>query len=103
MPWIERPTDGFIAGTVTDATGRAVEAAILQIRRTGWFRRTRRTTTDANGWFGLTRLKPGTYRVRLNDRTGQAACGQGVVDVKAGAVARIACQVSGRGNGTERP
>ena len=88
MPWIERPTQGFIAGTVVDAGAHAVEASTIRIRRTGWFRKTRRTTTDANGWFGMTRLSPGTYHLRLEDRGGKAGRERVEVIVKAGGVSR---------------
>ena len=88
MPWIERPTQGFIAGTVVDAGAHAVEASTIRIRRTGWFRKTRRTTTDANGWFGMTRLSPGTYHIRLEDRGGKAGRERVEVIVKAGGVSR---------------
>ncbi len=89
MPWIERPTTGFIAGMVSDAEGRAVEAFTIRIRKTGWLRKTKRTTTDANGWFGMTRLSPGTYHVRLEDRAGKARRERVEVVVAAGAVARV--------------
>jgi uncharacterized lipoprotein YddW (UPF0748 family) len=88
MPWIERPTQGFIAGTVVDAATHAVEASTIRIRRTGWFRKTRRTTTDANGWFGMTRISPGKYQVRLEDRGGKAGRERVEVIVKAGGVSR---------------
>jgi hypothetical protein len=88
MPWIERPTRGFIAGTVVDAGAHAVEASTIRIRKTGWFRKTTRTTTDANGWFGMTRLSPGTYYIRLEDRGGKAGRERVELVVNAGAVAR---------------
>ena len=89
MPWIDRPTQGFIAGTVTDAGGAALEGRTVRIRRTGWFRRTRKTTSDANGWFGMTKLAPGTYHVRLEDAHGNALPERVEVVVTAGSVARV--------------
>jgi len=89
MPWIENPTRGFLAGT-------AVDGARVSVRRHGWFRRTRRVTADGNGWFGMTRLKPGKYRVRL-ERPGRTAAAETVtVEVRAGEVARAALVAGAR-------
>ena len=88
MPWIERPTHGFIAGSVTDSAGTALEGRTIRIRRTGWFRRTRKTASDANGWFGMTKLSPGKYDVRLEDARGRARPERVEIAVAAGAVAR---------------
>jgi hypothetical protein len=90
MPWIERPAHGFMAGTVAAADGAGVEGRTVGIRRTGWFRRTRRTTTDASGWFGMTRLAPGKYTVRLEDAQGNVLPDRVEVVVSAGTVARVA-------------
>jgi hypothetical protein len=90
MPWIERPDRGFIAGTAADASGAPLEGRTVRIRRTGWFRRTSRTTTDANGWFGMTKLAPGRYSVGLEDAQGRALPDRVEVVVTAGRVARAA-------------
>ena len=90
MPWIERPTHGFVAGTVSDAAGSAIEGRTVRVRRTGWFRRTRKTASDANGWFGMTKLSPGTYSVRLEDSAGRPLPVQAEVTIAAGRVARVA-------------
>ena len=87
-PWIENPDRGFIAGTVTDSAGNPLEAATVQARRTGWFRRTTRVTTDSNGWFGLTHLKPGTYIVRWRSRNGGDAVPVRL-EVRAGTVTHL--------------
>lgn len=78
LPWVERPTRGFLAGT-------AVDGATVGVRRHGWFRRTRSLTADGNGWFGMTRLKAGKYRVRL-EHSGRTETV--TVEVRAGEVAR---------------
>ena len=90
MPWLETPTRGMVAGQLTYASGRGLEGQTIRLRRTGWFRRTKRTTTDASGWFGMMSLKPGTYEVRLEDRAGKATGERTRVRVTAGAVARAA-------------
>ena len=69
--------------------GAAMEGRTIRIRRTGWFRRTRKTTSDANGWFGMTKLVPGTYNVRLEDSAGRPLPVQAEVTIAAGRVARV--------------
>ena len=90
MPWIERPTTGFLAGTVERVDGATAEGMTVEVRRTGWLRRTRRTTTDGSGWFGMTKLKPGTYRVQLQGADGKGSRERNQVIVRAGSVARTA-------------
>ena len=97
MSWIERPTHGFVAGSVSDAMGAAVAGRTIRIRRTGWFRRTRRTASDANGWFGMTKLAPGKYHVRLEDAHGNALPERVEVVVTAGSVARVVLDSGRRG------
>jgi len=96
MPWLATPTRGRLAGTVTDPSGRGVEQVSVRVRRTGWFRRTRRTVTDANGWFGMINLKPGTYEIRLGDRTGRDAGARKKVQVRAGQTAGFSTTVASR-------
>ena len=88
MPWIEQPTHGLVAGIVLGANGATLEGRTVRVRRTGWFRRTRRTTTDANGWFGMTQLAPGVYSVRLEDPAGRPLPVRAEVAIAAGRVAR---------------
>lgn len=65
MPWIAAPTRGWIAGIVKAATPGAADGLTVKVRRSGFplFRRTRTVQTDGNGYFGLTNVKPGRYRV----------------------------------------
>jgi len=88
MPWLDRPNRGSVAGTVTDASGASLEGVAVRIVRRRLFGGTKRTATDANGWFGLTGLKPGRYRVEI----ARAAAGtpHAEIEVKAGDVARAA-------------
>jgi hypothetical protein len=92
MPWLERPQRGFIAGTVTAPGGVPHDGARVSVRRSGWFRKTQRTTSDGNGWFGMSRLKPGRYRVRVEAPAGAAASAPIEVEVRAGEVARAALE-----------
>jgi len=87
LPWIERPTRGFIAGLAIDSTDKPLDGATVRVKRTGWFRRTQRVTTDGNGWFGLTDRKPGRYTIRLESPPGRFGNAL-TVEVRAGLVTR---------------
>lgn len=76
--------------------GAALEGRTVRIRRAGWFRRTMKTTTDANGWFGMTKLAPGRYGVELEDANGRALPDRVEVVVAPGRVARAALDSKGR-------
>jgi uncharacterized lipoprotein YddW (UPF0748 family) len=86
MAWIDRPERGWIAGTVTAAAPGAADGVTVKIKRAGFplFRRTKRVETDANGYYGVTNVKPGRYRVSL---AGGNATRVDVI-VQPGAVAR---------------
>lgn len=88
MPWIGRPEYGWIAGIVTAATPNHADGATVKIKRTGFalFRRARSVQTDGNGFFGVTNVAPGRYRVWL-ERPGQKSAAA-VVTVEAGKVTR---------------
>lgn len=88
LPWIERPTHGFIAGIAKDREGRPLDGATVHVRRKGWFRRTTRISTDGNGWFGLSRRSPGQYVIRLESPRGSIQSPV-TVEVRAGAVTRL--------------
>jgi hypothetical protein len=68
MPWIDAPTKGWIAGTVQAPTTERADGVTIKIKRSGFplFRRTRKTLTDGNGYFGFTKVKPGRYRVWID-------------------------------------
>lgn len=88
MPWIEQPRRGFLAGRVMTASGGSVEGATVRITRRRLFGGTRRVMSDACGWFGTGDLKPGRYRVQVEDGRGRTV-GQAVdVEVSAGRVSR---------------
>ena len=66
MPWIASPKYGWIDGVV----GPSADRVKVTMKRTGFalFRRARTTWTDGNGFFGFTNVKPGRYRVRVDER-----------------------------------
>lgn len=84
MPWIERPTRGWIAGVAT-SSGAGADDVAVRLKKTGFplFHRTRTVRTDGNGYYGLTDLKPGRYRVWLDGSKDQRT----TVSVEAGKVA----------------
>lgn len=87
MPWIDAPTDGMLAGTVTGGPAQA-DGAVVRFKRLGglsWFRRSKKMEADGNGFFGAARLKPGDYRVWRDRADG----GRVKVAVTAGRVARV--------------
>ncbi|MBK9372472.1 MAG: hypothetical protein IPN03_01705 [Holophagales bacterium] len=84
LPWVAAPGHGFLAGTVSAASRADADDVEVEIRRTGLFRTTRRVRTDATGFFGVARLAPGRYRVRLAGT--RAAETETHVDVTAGNV-----------------
>ena len=87
MPWIDRPQVGWIAGIVHGPASPA-DTVRVRIKRTGFalFRRATLVETDGNGYYGLTNVKPGRYRVWLD---GNDADGSSVeVVVEAGKVTR---------------
>jgi hypothetical protein len=90
MPWIDRPVAGWIAGTAVGPDGEGIDGARVELRRAGWwpFRRTLRTVTDGNGWFGFADVAPGRYQVRLPGGAPTLA------EVEAGRVKSVQLRVS---------
>ncbi len=67
QPWKTRPQTGFLMGVVS-ANGKTVDHLRVTVEpvQTMFKKRLRRLTdTDGNGWFGLTQLPPGRYRVTV--------------------------------------
>lgn len=92
MPWIEKPSAGWIAGLALDAQGKGIDGAALEMRRSGrWpFRRTERVLSDGTGWFGFTGVAPGRYEIRI------ARGAPMTVEVAAGKVARVELRAARR-------
>jgi uncharacterized lipoprotein YddW (UPF0748 family) len=69
MPWIDRPERGWVAGVVSAQNPGDADGVTIKIKRAGFplFYRTRRVQTDGMGYYGLTNVKPGRYRVWLDD------------------------------------
>jgi uncharacterized lipoprotein YddW (UPF0748 family) len=78
LPVWAAPHEGFLSGTIPGSDGDVVEIA----GKTGrtWSKPIR-VTTDGNGFFAATRLKPGVYRVKQGELSQQ-------VTVEAGGVTR---------------
>jgi uncharacterized lipoprotein YddW (UPF0748 family) len=82
-PWLARPEKGYLLGRALDERGVPLDTVSVSVRRRGWFQQTWRSETDGNGYFGLARLSPGRYRVRLADAP------EAEVAVTAGRVSRV--------------
>ncbi len=74
MPWKTQPVTGYMMGTVVDRDGQAEifrRVVVERLVETGAEAQTKETTniwevyTDGSGWFGLTQLPPGKYRVKV--------------------------------------
>jgi hypothetical protein len=99
MPWIDAPTQGWIAGTVQAPLPDQADGVTIKIKRTGFplFRRTRKTVTDGNGYFGFTKVTPGRYRIWTDGGS------RTEVTVSAGAVARATPITSKRASNCQLP
>jgi len=65
------------------------EERVVEMRKSGWwpFRKTYRTRTDGNGWFGFATPKPGAYQLRLVRSVGTRE--RQKAEVVAGKVSRV--------------
>src|ERR1044071_1134022 len=87
----DRSTTGSITGTVTDATGAAVQNASVTV--TGQTLPTPRTaTTSDEGTFTFESLIPGVYTVRV-EMTGFKAASVGDLEVNVGRASSIAVKL----------
>ncbi len=89
MPWIDRPERGWLAGLVHGPTAADADGVAVKVKRAGFalFGRTRTVRSDANGYYGLTNVKPGRYRVWV-ERDGRPSRAR-EVRVEAGKVAHL--------------
>ncbi len=92
MPWIDAPRSAYISGVARKADGSALDGGTIRVRQTGLFARTRRVTTDGNGYFGLTNLKPGKYRLQVEARGSQRQGTTTTVELAPGRVAQTVVQ-----------
>ena len=88
MPWIDRPEEGWIAGTLKRTTLDDVDGVSVKVRRKRlWpFGNTTVVRSDGNGYFGLAKVTPGRYEITVPTR-GDSPRKQGV-HVTAGKVSR---------------
>ncbi len=76
--WLTRPSDGLLKGYVASG-GRALDGASVRLNSGNT------TITDGSGFYALARLRPGTYKMRVEFR-GQALAEE-EVQISAGKVA----------------
>ncbi len=89
MSWIDHPAHGWVAGTVAGPDSKEADGLRIEMRKSGWwpFRKTYRTRTDGNGWFGFATLKPGSYELKLIRKAGKPE--RQKTQVAAGKVSRV--------------
>jgi len=94
MPWLERPGKGCLAGSVVSRSGAGIEGVRIRVARRGLLGRTRWALTDANGWFGMTNLEPGRWRVEIDGARGRRPV-RVDVEIAAGRVGRARMKEEG--------
>jgi hypothetical protein len=84
MPWIDAPDTGLIAGLLrsSDPGGNDTVEVLIKRKRLWPFGNTTHIRTDANGFFGLARVKPGRYEIAIGNS-------RRYVHVAAGIVSRV--------------
>jgi uncharacterized lipoprotein YddW (UPF0748 family) len=71
MPWKSKPTHGCLMGTLSDTAGKIYDHMKLMVTNIPVFAQSneariyREVYTDGSGWYGLTGLPPGGYRVTI--------------------------------------
>ena len=84
MPWIVTPETGWITGLVPSGEPTGNDTIEVRIKRKRFwpFGNTTHVRTDANGFFGLARVKPGRYEIAIGNARRN-------VQVAAGLVSRV--------------
>jgi uncharacterized lipoprotein YddW (UPF0748 family) len=69
MPWKSKPAKGSLMGTVTGEEGRTYDGCkvTVELLDSSGQNVRREALTDGSGWYGLTELPPGKYRVKLEN------------------------------------
>jgi uncharacterized lipoprotein YddW (UPF0748 family) len=62
MPWKSQPVSGYLMGTLTGSTGQNYDGVKIIVKSADLTMQ-REVATDGGGWYGLTELRPGRYRV----------------------------------------
>jgi uncharacterized lipoprotein YddW (UPF0748 family) len=70
MPWKSNPTKGYLMGTVAGVAGKTTDRlkVIVESVNPNDLNVRREAYTDGSGWYGLTELPPGQYRVTVDDQ-----------------------------------
>ena len=84
MPWKSHPQVGSLMGTVSGTAAGTSDHLMITVEavNTPKFWLHRETYTDGSGWFGMTELPPGDYKVRVGSDAGKAQ----IVSIQAGHV-----------------
>jgi uncharacterized lipoprotein YddW (UPF0748 family) len=88
MPWKSNPTTGYLMGTVAGGDGKPNDGLKVKVESCDADTHVKREAlTDGNGWYGLTELPPGKYRIALEGGN-SAGCPPVEATVRAGQVAQ---------------
>jgi uncharacterized lipoprotein YddW (UPF0748 family) len=68
MSWKTRPTYGYLMGTLTGSVPKSYDGVKVMVStvNSGCVKFYREVVTDGSGWYGLAKLAPGQYQVRVN-------------------------------------
>src|SRR5438046_10037010 len=89
MAWKSAPTRGHIAGAVTTNTGIPLDQILVELRDPETDAVLASRFTDGTGYFGFVDLVPGRYKVFVPDAAPVTGKRVAVINVAAGAVARV--------------
>jgi uncharacterized lipoprotein YddW (UPF0748 family) len=83
MPWKSQPVSGYLMGTITGPAGQNYDGIKVIVKSVDLTIQ-REVTTDGSGWYGLTKLRPGRYRVWADHLDFTSTCLE--VSIRAGQV-----------------
>ncbi|MGO8673120.1 MAG: family 10 glycosylhydrolase [Capsulimonadaceae bacterium] len=91
LPWKDHPTSGYIAGMAIRSDLTPYDGGRVTVVPVG-AGDVRTATIDGNGFFGLSDVSPGTYRLETPDIGSYSR----IITVRAGDVTRVAPAIPGR-------
>ncbi|HEV8470593.1 MAG TPA: family 10 glycosylhydrolase [Candidatus Limnocylindria bacterium] len=103
MPWKTAATRGHLAGKVTTNTGIVIDQILVELRDPETDAVLRSRLTDGSGSFAFVDLVPGRYKVFVPDDARVTGKRVALVNVGAGAVARVSITPFAKGAEGKRP
>ena len=103
MPWKSAPTKGHVAGKVTTTNGTPLDQIRVEVRDPETDALLLSRLTDGSGYFAFVDLAPGRYKLFVPDDVRVTGKRVALVDVVAGAVARVLITPFAKGAEGKRP